>query len=66
MFFYGTNNIATAAVIEVAASHVQGTTHSVMSLFRQLFTLPSPLISGLIVTAYGLRPVFVYAAPCYC
>jgi len=62
MFFYGTSNIATAAVLDVAASHVQGTTLSVMSLFRQVFTLPSPLISGLIVSAYGLRPVFYYAS----
>jgi len=62
LFFYGTGNIATAAVLDVAATHVQGTTHSVMSLFRQIFTLPSPIISGLIVTTYGLRPVFYFAS----
>ena len=62
LFFYGTSNIATAAVLDVASTHVQGTTHSVMGLFRQVFTLPSPIISGLMVTAYGLSSVFYYAS----
>ncbi len=62
LFFYGTSNIATAAVLDVASTHVQGTTHSVMGLFRQVFTLPSPIISGLLVTKYGLSSVFYYAS----
>jgi predicted MFS family arabinose efflux permease len=49
-------------VLDVASTHVQGTTHSVMALFRQVFTLPSPIISGLMVTAYGLSSVFYYAS----
>jgi MFS family permease len=62
LFFYGTSNIATAAVLDIAATNVQGTTHSVMTLFRQVFTSPSPIISGLIVTAYGITSVFYYAS----
>ena len=58
MFFYGTGNIATAAVLDVAGREVQGTTHSFMSLFQQVFTLPAPIISGFIVEAYGIVPVF--------
>ena len=62
LFFYGTGNIATAAVLDVAADQVQGTTHSFMSVFQQLFTLPSPIIAGVIVTAFGITPVFYYAS----
>ncbi len=46
LFFYGTGNIATAAVMDVSASQVQGSTMSVMSVFGQVFTLPSPIIAG--------------------
>ncbi len=66
LFFYGTSNIATAAVLDVAATHVQGTTHSVMSLFRQLFTLPSPLISGLIVPPMACGLCFIMHRLCSC
>ncbi len=62
MFFYGTGNIATAAVLDVASDQVQGTTHSFMSLFQQVFTLPAPIIAGVVVTAFGITPVFYYAS----
>lgn len=62
LFFYGTGNIATAAVLDVAATQVQGTTQSVMSVFQQVVTLPAPLIAGLVVTAFGIVPVFYYAS----
>lgn len=62
IFFYGTSNIAQAAVLDVAAEQVQGTTHSVMSLFQQIVTLPSPIIAGLIVATFGMTQVFYYAS----
>ncbi len=61
LFFYGTGNIATAAVMDLSSSQVQGSTMSVMSVFRQIFTLPSPIIAGLIVTGFGSQAVFFYA-----
>jgi hypothetical protein len=33
-----------------------------MSLFQQVVTLPSPLIAGLVVTHWGIVPVFYYAS----
>ncbi len=62
LFFYGTSNIATAAVMDVSASRVQGSTMSVMSVFRQIFTLPSPIFAGLLVTEFGTEAAFIYAA----
>jgi len=62
LFFYGTGNIATAAVLDVAADQVQGTTQSFMSLFQQVVTLPAPLIAGWIVTQFGYTVVFYYAS----
>jgi FSR family fosmidomycin resistance protein-like MFS transporter len=62
LFFYGTGNIATAAVLDVASDQVQGTTQSFMSVFQQVFTMPAPIIAGVIVTAFGITPVFYYAS----
>ena len=61
-FFYGTGNIATAAVLDVASRRIQGTANSIMSLFQQLITLPAPIIAGLIVTEMGLDSVFYFCA----
>lgn len=61
LFFYGTGNIATAAVMDLSSSQVQGSTMSVMSVFRHVFTLPSPVIAGVIVTAWGTEAAFLYA-----
>ena len=62
LFFYGTGNIATAAIMDVSAAEVQGTTMSVMSVFRQVLTLPSPIIAGVLVTEFGTKASFYYAA----
>jgi len=61
-FFYGTGNIATAAVLDVASRRIQGTTNSIMSLFQQVITLPAPIIAGYIATHYGLSAVFYFCA----
>ena len=62
MFFYGTGNIATAAVLDVASEQVQGTTQSVMTLFQQVVTLPAPIVAGFVVSHYGYATVFYYSA----
>ena len=62
LFFYGTSNIGTSAVMDVSAATVQSTTMSVMSVFRQFFTIPSPIIAGYIVTGFGAEASFYYAA----
>lgn len=61
-FFYGTGNIATAAVLDVASRQIQGTTNSIMSLFQQTITLPAPIIAGYIATEFGLTAVFYFCA----
>jgi len=61
LFFYGTGNIATAAVMDLSSSQIQGSTMSVMSVFRHVFTLPSPIIAGVIITAWGTEAAFIYA-----
>ena len=62
MFFYGISKITTAAVLDVASSQLQGTSTSVEGLFRQVFTLPSPIIAGIIIDSFGITYVFYYAA----
>ena len=62
LFFYGTGNIATAAVMDVSGAGVQGTTMSVMSVFSQVLTIPSPIIAGILVTEFGTKSAFYYAA----
>ena len=62
MFFYGTGNIATAAVLDVASEQVQGTTQSFMTLFQQVVTLPAPIVAGIIVSQYGYTTVFYYSS----
>ena len=61
MFFYGTSNIATAAVMDLSSSAIQGSTMSVQSVFRHIFTLPSPIIAGVLVTWKGIDAAFIYA-----
>ena len=62
LFFYGTGNIATAAVLDVASEHVQGTTQSFMTLFQQVVTLPAPMLAGYIVSQFGYSTVFYYSS----
>ncbi len=62
LFFYGTGNIATAAVLDVASEHVQGTTQSFMTLFQQVVTLPAPIIAGYVVSQFGYSTVFYYSS----
>ena len=47
--------------MELSSSQIQGSTMSVMSVFRHVFTLSSPIIAGVIVTAWGTEAAFIYA-----
>jgi sugar phosphate permease len=60
--FYGAGNVATAAVLDVVPRQIQGTTNSIMSLFQQVITLPSPIIAGNIAKEFGLSAVFYFCA----
>lgn len=61
-FFYGTANVTSSAVMDVAHENVQASTMGVTSLFSQPFSLVSPIITGLLVESYGLTATFWYAA----
>ena len=61
-FFYGTANVTSSAVMDVAHENVQASTMGVTSLFAQPFSLVSPIITGLLVESYGLTATFWYAA----
>ena len=62
MFFYAILNIAQTAIMDVAAEGVQASTMGVMSLFSQPFTLGSPVLAGYLVTEFGIKAAFWYAA----
>jgi hypothetical protein len=47
--------------MDLSSSQIQGSTMSVMSVFRHVFTLPAPIIAGVIVTAWGTEAAFIYA-----
>ena len=61
MFFYGSSNIDTVAVMDLSSSAMHGSTMSVQSIFRHIFTLPSPIIAGVFVTWKGIDAAFFYA-----
>jgi FSR family fosmidomycin resistance protein-like MFS transporter len=62
LFFYSTSNIILAAVMDVSVAQVHGSAMSVMSVVRQVFVLPSPIIAGFIVTEYGTEASFYYSS----
>lgn len=62
LFFYGLGNITMAGVMDVAGPGVQATSWGLMSVLSHLFSIPSPMIAGLIVSAFGVKAVFLYAA----
>ncbi|MBI3953455.1 MAG: MFS transporter [Chloroflexi bacterium] len=62
LFFYAILNITQTAVMDVAAEGVQASTMGVISLFSQPFTLGSPILAGYLVTQFGIKASFWYAA----
>jgi sugar phosphate permease len=60
--FYGLDNIATAAVMDVASPDVQATSMGVKSLLSHIVTMPSPIIAGLMISQFGIKSSFLYAS----
>lgn len=62
LFFYGLGNITMAGVMDMAGADVQATSWGLMSVLSHLLTMPSPMIAALVVSRFGVRSAFVYAA----
>ena len=62
MFFYAILNMTQTAIMDVAPEGVQASTMGVMSLFSLPFTLISPVLAGYLVTEFGIKSAFWYAA----
>ena len=62
MFFYAILNMTQTAIMDVAPEGVQASTMGVMSLFSLPFTLVSPVLAGYLVTEFGIKSAFWYAA----
>jgi predicted MFS family arabinose efflux permease len=62
MFFYAILNMTQTAIMDVAPEGVQASTMGVMSLFSLPFTLGSPVLAGYLVTEFGIKSAFWYAA----
>ncbi len=61
-FFYGTANVTSSAVMDVAPVSVQAGAFGLSSLVSQPFSLVSPIITGILVESFGLSAAFWYAA----
>ena len=62
MFFYAILNMTQTAIMDVAPEGGQASTMGVMSLFSLPFTLVSPVLAGYLVTEFGIKSAFWYAA----
>jgi MFS family permease len=62
MFFYAVLNITQSAIMDVAGEGVQASTMGVLGLFSQPFTLSAPIVAGYLVTGFGIKAAFWYAA----
>jgi MFS family permease len=62
MFFYAILNMTQTAIMDVAPEGVQASTMGVMSLVSLPFTLGSPVLAGYLVTEFGIKSAFWYAA----
>ena len=62
LFFYAILNVFHSAILDVAAEGVQSSTFGVIVLFSFPFTLVSPILAGYLVTQFGIKSTFLYAA----
>ena len=62
LFFYAILNLIQTAIMDVAPEGVQGSTMAVQGIFSLPFTLSSPVVTGFLVTQFGIRTSFWYAA----
>ena len=61
LFFYALANIIQATIMDAASANVQSSTMGVTGIFGQLFSLPGPIIAGVIVAAHGRQSAFIFA-----
>lgn len=61
IFFYTLLNITIAAVMDVAGSRIQASSYGLSSLLTQIVVFPTPIVAGLVVTAYGIKWAFLSA-----
>ena len=62
LFFYAILNLIQTAFMDVAPEGVQGSTMALQGIFSLPFTLSSPVVTGFLVTQFGIRTSFWYAA----
>jgi len=62
LFFYAILNVTHTAVMDVAAEGVQSSTFAIVVLFSQPFSLASPILTGWLVSEYGIKMTFWYSA----
>lgn len=61
LFFYTLFNIMNAAVMDVAGAHVQAATYGLTVSITQLVVIPTPMITGYLIGAWGINFAFVLA-----
>ncbi|HXG50656.1 MAG TPA: MFS transporter [candidate division Zixibacteria bacterium] len=61
VFFYTIFNIMNAAVMDVAGSNIQSSTYGLTFLITQLAVIPTPMLTGYLIGAWGIRSAFVLA-----
>lgn len=58
LFFYTLINIANAATMDVAGSHIQGSSFGLTSLINQVVVFPTPIAAGYLVERMGILSAF--------
>ncbi len=58
LFFYTLINIANAATMDVAGSHIQGSSFGLTSLINQVVVFPTPIVAGYFVERAGILSAF--------
>ena len=61
LFFYTLFNVLNAAVMDVAGANVQASTYGLTTLLTQLIVIPTPIVTGYLIGAMGIRSAFVVA-----
>ncbi|MFQ5682384.1 MAG: MFS transporter [Candidatus Binatia bacterium] len=59
LFFYTLMNISNVAIMDVAGSKIQGSSYGLTSLVTQLIVIPTPMVTGFLIEAYGIAAAFL-------
>lgn len=59
LFFHTLGNVTTAALLDVAGSRVPASSFGLASVMTQAVVLPTPLVAGFVIDAYGIFLAFV-------